>query len=69
MRRIERCGYCAPGQICSAVGLISEGHSKTDESICENMSGNICCCSRHHDISGNNTRRGENNKSFFLFNC
>jgi xanthine dehydrogenase YagT iron-sulfur-binding subunit len=37
-----QCGYCTPGQICSAVGLIAEGHAKTADEIRELMSGNIC---------------------------
>ncbi len=45
-----QCGYCTPGQICSAVGLISEGHAKTDEAIREQMSGNICRCGAYQNI-------------------
>ncbi|MEJ7860952.1 MAG: (2Fe-2S)-binding protein [Pyrinomonadaceae bacterium] len=37
-----QCGYCTPGQICSAVGLISEGKARTADDIRELMSGNIC---------------------------
>src|SRR5262249_696426 len=37
-----QCGYCTPGQICSAAGLIAEGKAKTAEQIRELMSGNIC---------------------------
>jgi xanthine dehydrogenase YagT iron-sulfur-binding subunit len=39
-----QCGYCTPGQICSAVGLIAEGKAKTPEQIRELMSGNLCRC-------------------------
>ena len=39
-----QCGYCTPGQICSAVGLIAEGRAGTVEDIRELMSGNICRC-------------------------
>ena len=39
-----QCGYCTPGQICSAVGLIEEGKAKTIDDIRELMSGNICRC-------------------------
>jgi xanthine dehydrogenase YagT iron-sulfur-binding subunit len=45
-----QCGYCTPGQICSAVGLISEGHAKTDAEIREEMSGNICRCGAYQNI-------------------
>jgi xanthine dehydrogenase YagT iron-sulfur-binding subunit len=39
-----QCGYCTPGQICSAVGLIAEGKATTPDEIRELMSGNICRC-------------------------
>ena len=45
-----QCGYCTPGQICSAIGLIKEGHAKTDEDIQELMSGNICRCGAYRNI-------------------
>ena len=45
-----QCGYCTPGQICSAVGLIKEGHAKTDDDIREGMSGNLCRCGAYVNI-------------------
>jgi xanthine dehydrogenase YagT iron-sulfur-binding subunit len=45
-----QCGYCTPGQICSAVGLIAEGHAKTADEIRELMSGNICRCGCYPNI-------------------
>ncbi|MBE9461710.1 2Fe-2S iron-sulfur cluster binding domain-containing protein [Dyadobacter sp. UP-52] len=45
-----QCGYCTPGQICSAVGLIQEGRAKTDADIRESMSGNICRCGAYQHI-------------------
>jgi xanthine dehydrogenase YagT iron-sulfur-binding subunit len=39
-----QCGYCTPGQICSAVALIREGHTQSAEEIREWMSGNVCRC-------------------------
>ncbi len=45
-----QCGYCTPGQICSAVGLLEEGHAHTDEEIREQMSGNICRCGAYPNI-------------------
>lgn len=44
------CGYCTPGQICSAVGLINEGHAKTEDDIRELMSGNTCRCGAYQNI-------------------
>ena len=45
-----QCGYCTPGQICSAVGLISEGKARTTADIQELMSGNICRCGAYPGI-------------------
>jgi xanthine dehydrogenase YagT iron-sulfur-binding subunit len=45
-----QCGYCTPGQICSAVACISEGHAKTDADIREWMSGNLCRCGAYPNI-------------------
>ena len=45
-----QCGYCTPGQICSAVGLIAEGKAKTTDEIRELMSGNICRCGAYPNI-------------------
>jgi len=47
-----QCGYCTPGQIMSAVGLIAEGQAGTDpERIREGMSGNLCRCAAYHGIT------------------
>jgi xanthine dehydrogenase YagT iron-sulfur-binding subunit len=45
-----QCGYCTPGQICSAAGLIAEGKAKTADQIRELMSGNICRCGAYPNI-------------------
>lgn len=45
-----QCGYCTPGQICSAIALVSEGHAKTDAEVRELMSGNICRCGAYSNI-------------------
>jgi xanthine dehydrogenase YagT iron-sulfur-binding subunit len=45
-----QCGYCTPGQICSAIGLLSEGHARTSDDIRELMSGNICRCGAYPNI-------------------
>jgi xanthine dehydrogenase YagT iron-sulfur-binding subunit len=46
-----QCGYCTPGQICSAAGLISEGHARSRAEIREQMSGNICRCGAYTNIA------------------
>lgn len=45
-----QCGYCTPGQICSAVGMLDEGHVRNDHDIRELMSGNICRCGAYPHI-------------------
>ena len=45
-----QCGYCTPGQICSAAGLIREGRAHRAEEIRELMSGNICRCGAYPNI-------------------
>jgi xanthine dehydrogenase YagT iron-sulfur-binding subunit len=60
-----QCGYCTPGQICSAVGMFDEvkaGHPShvtkdltgpvelTDDEIRERMSGNLCRCGAYVNI-------------------
>jgi xanthine dehydrogenase YagT iron-sulfur-binding subunit len=45
-----QCGYCTPGQICSAVGLITEGKARTPDEIRELMSGNICRCGAYPNV-------------------
>ncbi|GGY73524.1 (2Fe-2S)-binding protein [Pseudoduganella plicata] len=45
-----QCGYCTPGQICSAVGLINEGQAKCSAEVRELMSGNVCRCGAYPQI-------------------
>jgi xanthine dehydrogenase YagT iron-sulfur-binding subunit len=61
-----QCGYCTPGQICSAVGMLAEVKAGwpshvtadvaspkvelTDAEIRERMSGNICRCAAYPNI-------------------
>ncbi|HEY0207215.1 MAG TPA: (2Fe-2S)-binding protein [Acetobacteraceae bacterium] len=45
-----QCGYCTPGQICSAVALLQEGRAKTEAEIREAMSGNLCRCGAYPNI-------------------
>jgi len=45
-----QCGYCTPGQICSAVALLKEGHARSDAEIREWMSGNLCRCGAYPNI-------------------
>jgi xanthine dehydrogenase YagT iron-sulfur-binding subunit len=49
-----QCGYCTPGQICSAVGMLAEAQAEhvllTDDEIRERMSGNLCRCGAYANI-------------------
>lgn len=45
-----QCGYCTPGQICSAVGLLEEGKAETREDVQDLMSGNLCRCGANRGI-------------------
>ena len=47
-----QCGFCTPGQIMSAIGLIEEGQAGDDpERIREGMSGNLCRCGAYAGIT------------------
>jgi xanthine dehydrogenase YagT iron-sulfur-binding subunit len=45
-----QCGFCTPGQILSAVGLIAEGRARTEGEVREAMSGNLCRCGAYPNI-------------------
>src|ERR1700719_3772356 len=47
-----QCGFCTPGQIMSAIGLIREGQAGDDpERVREGMSGNLCRCAAYQGIT------------------
>lgn len=46
-----QCGYCTPGQLCSAIGLMNEGKAKTLADVQDLMSGNICRCAAYTNIN------------------
>jgi len=47
-----QCGFCTPGQIMSAIGLINEGQAGSDpERVREGMSGNLCRCGAYAGIT------------------
>ncbi len=47
-----QCGFCTPGQIMSAVGLVAEGQAGDDpERVREGMSGNLCRCGAYDGIT------------------
>ncbi|MBQ5946704.1 (2Fe-2S)-binding protein [Massilia sp. ST3] len=46
-----QCGYCTPGQLCSAAGLIAEGQAGNRDEVRELMSGNLCRCGAYPQIA------------------
>jgi xanthine dehydrogenase YagT iron-sulfur-binding subunit len=47
-----QCGFCTPGQIMSAIGLIAEGQAGDNaERVREGMSGNLCRCGAYQGIT------------------
>ena len=47
-----QCGFCTPGQIMSAIGLLREGQAGDDpERVREGMSGNLCRCGAYAGIT------------------
>ncbi|OON62837.1 (2Fe-2S)-binding protein [Massilia sp. KIM] len=46
-----QCGYCTPGQLCSALGLMQEGQARTRDDVRELMSGNLCRCGAYPQIA------------------
>jgi len=47
-----QCGFCTPGQVMSAIGLIQEGQAGDEpERVREGMSGNLCRCGAYRGIT------------------
>lgn len=47
---VAQCGYCQPGQVMSAVGLLTQIQKPTDDDIDKAMDGNLCRCSTYQRI-------------------
>jgi carbon-monoxide dehydrogenase small subunit len=45
-----QCGYCTPGMIMAAVGLVDENGDMTEEEIRLGLEGNLCRCTGYHNI-------------------
>jgi carbon-monoxide dehydrogenase small subunit len=45
-----QCGYCTPGMIISAVGLLDQNPSPTEDEIRHGIEGNLCRCTGYHNI-------------------
>jgi len=45
-----QCGYCTPGMIMAAAGLIEENPELTEDDVRQGLEGNLCRCTGYHNI-------------------
>jgi carbon-monoxide dehydrogenase small subunit len=45
-----QCGYCTPGMVMAAIGLLDENPSPTEAQVREGLEGNLCRCTGYHNI-------------------
>jgi carbon-monoxide dehydrogenase small subunit len=45
-----QCGFCTPGMVMAATGLLAENPSPTEEQVREGLEGNLCRCTGYHNI-------------------
>ena len=45
-----QCGFCTPGMIMSAVGLLDQNNNPTEDEIRHSIEGNLCRCTGYHNI-------------------
>ena len=45
-----QCGFCTPGMVMAAVGLLSENPKPTEREVREGLEGNLCRCTGYHNI-------------------
>jgi carbon-monoxide dehydrogenase small subunit len=45
-----QCGYCTPGMVMAAVGLLKENPHPTETEVREGLEGNLCRCTGYHNI-------------------
>jgi aerobic carbon-monoxide dehydrogenase small subunit len=45
-----QCGFCTPGMVMAAVGLLSENPHPTEEEVRTGLEGNLCRCTGYHNI-------------------
>ncbi len=45
-----QCGFCTPGMVMAAVGLLHENPHPSEDEIREGLEGNICRCTGYHNI-------------------
>ena len=45
-----QCGFCTPGMVMAAVGLLAENPHPTEPQVREGLEGNLCRCTGYHNI-------------------
>ena len=45
-----QCGFCTPGMVMAAVGLLDENPTPTEREVREGLEGNLCRCTGYHNI-------------------
>ncbi len=45
-----QCGYCTPGMVMAAIGLLNENPKPTEEEVRMGLEGNLCRCTGYHNI-------------------
>jgi carbon-monoxide dehydrogenase small subunit len=45
-----QCGFCTPGMVLAAVGLLAENPDPTEQQVREGLEGNLCRCTGYHNI-------------------
>ncbi len=45
-----QCGFCTPGMVMAAIGLLSENPNPTEEQVRTGLEGNLCRCTGYHNI-------------------
>lgn len=45
-----QCGYCTPGMVMAAIGLLNENPKPTEEQVRLGLEGNLCRCTGYHNI-------------------
>jgi len=45
-----QCGYCTPGMVMAAIGLLNENPKPTDDEVRLGLEGNLCRCTGYHNI-------------------
>jgi carbon-monoxide dehydrogenase small subunit len=45
-----QCGFCTPGMVMAAIGLLADNPDPSDREVREGLEGNLCRCTGYHNI-------------------